>query len=86
MGDALWQAFLTRPLSTQSLATALASASADGHLQVWTSDANEEAQLDSLGVSGRFALPADGSAVVRLNGFTPNRAGYFAQTSVDQSS
>ena len=86
VGDALWQAFLTRPLSTQSFATALSSASADGHLQVWTSDASEEAQLDSLGVSGRFALPSDGSALVRLNGFTDNRAGYFAKTSVKQSS
>jgi hypothetical protein len=29
-------------------------------------------------------MPSDGSALVRLNGFTANRAGYFAETSVDQ--
>ena len=85
VGDALWQAFLSRPMSPEPLAHALSSGAAGGHLQVWTTDASEEAQLDSLGVSGRFVMPSDGSALVRLNGFTANRAGYFAETSVDQT-
>jgi hypothetical protein len=83
IGAAMWRAVLTRPWPLQPLATALADARDGGHLHVWSTQPEEEQGLDALGVSGAFRLPADGSPVVTFNGYTANRAGYFAKITQD---
>ena len=83
IGDALWSAVFTRPLPMEALSSAISSSVAGGHLQVWSADAGEETALTELGADGSFELPADGSPVVTLTGFTSNRAGYFAKKNVE---
>jgi hypothetical protein len=77
IGEALWSAVLTRGWSMQPMAAAMAQSADGGHLKVWSTQADEETQLNALGVAGDFVAPTDGSADVRLNGWTPNRVGYF---------
>jgi hypothetical protein len=82
IGSALWGAVLTRPWPVLAMATAMSTAVDGGHLQVWSPLPDEEAALGSLGVSGAFVTPTDATPQVTLNGFTANRAGYFATTDV----
>ena len=82
IGAALWDAVLTRPWPPQAMGAAIADSAAGGHLRVWSSDPKEEAELDELGVSGAFVPPTAQTPVVTLNGFSANRAGYFAKTNV----
>ena len=59
------------------------SAAVDGrHLQVWSARKDEQAALGALGVTGAFVAPTDADPRVTLNGFSANRAGYFATTDV----
>ena len=82
IGEALWAAVLTRPWPMSPMASAVARGATDGHLKVWSADPADETLLTSLGVAGNFTPPADGSAEVRLNGYSPNRVGFFIDKQV----
>ena len=57
---------------------------ADRHLQVYVRDATDQAILNQLGATGELDL-GERDALISMNGVTPSRAGYFADTSVDMS-
>jgi hypothetical protein len=78
IGTSLWQAFFTRPWPMRAMASAISGAAEDGHLQVWSGTQTEQEALQRLGVTGAVGFPDDGSPLVTINGFTANRAGYFA--------
>jgi hypothetical protein len=80
IGAALWDAVLTRPWPPQEMASTIAEAAGGGHLRVWSTKPLEERELASLGVSGAFDEPTATAPVVTLNGFSNNRAGYFASS------
>jgi hypothetical protein len=82
MGMALWYAVLSRPWPVEAMATATSEAVLGGHLQVWSAHTEEEQKLGALGVTGAFQMPTYDDPQVTLNGFSANRAGYFATTDV----
>jgi hypothetical protein len=86
IGDALWQAILQRPWPAQPMASALAGAADDRHLQIFAVDPEEQASFRDVGVTGDVRFADDDPPLVTLNGFTANRAGYFATTEVTSTS
>jgi len=85
IGDALWRATLTRPWPAAPMVSALSSATAGRHLQIWTNDPAEQAAFELLGATGAVRF-ADGDVpLVTLNGITANRAGYYAQVEVSSA-
>jgi hypothetical protein len=78
IGQALWGRFFTQPWPVRATADAIAGAVDDRHLQVWSRDPDEQATLADLGATGAPTMPGDGTPLVAFNGFTANRAGYFA--------
>jgi hypothetical protein len=84
-GTALWGALLSRPWPPQALATALSRAVKDRHLQVYATDPVQEQALTDLGATGGVRLSKGQPSLVVLQGFSDNRAGYFATTKVTSS-
>ncbi len=82
IGTAIWNAIQTRDVAGTALATALARASAERHLQVYSSDPQEEQLLSNLGVGGETVLGRN-PLFVSWIGLSANKAAYFAQRSVD---
>jgi hypothetical protein len=86
IGASLWDAVLSRPWPLREMATAMSAAIDGHHLQVWSANGGEQAALGPLGVTGAFVPPTDSEPRVTLNGFSANRAGYFASTDATVSS
>ena len=80
IGQALWQAVLTRELPGRGLGDAMATAVAARHFQVYSRDAGEERTLTGLGAAGRVGLGRNPLFVTRADD-TDNRVGYFVRTS-----
>jgi hypothetical protein len=82
IGNALWSAVLTRPLEPEPLLSGLGSSVAERHLQVYVRDEEDQALLRELDAAGEVDLgPND--VLVTTSGTTSNRAGFFAETSVE---
>lgn len=84
-GAVLWGALLSRPWPPQALATALGSSIADRHLQVYATDPAQEQSLTDLGAAGEVRFSTGQPSLVVLQGFSDNRAGYYATTRVTSS-
>jgi len=82
IATSLWQAMVTRPLSAESIGDAVSRATAERHLQVFSTDPLEEALLDELDASGRLAMPVNPLAV-SWSGFVGSRTGFFAEKAID---
>ena len=81
IGGVLWEAVLSRPLAADALTAAMSRSVAERHLQVYVRDTEDQAVLHELGATGEVEL-AEQDVMVTMNGNTPNRAGYFAETSI----
>ena len=81
IGGALWEAVLSRPMAADALTSAMSRSVAERHLQVYVRDTEDQAVLHELGATGEVEL-AERDVLVTMNGNTPNRAGYFAETSI----
>lgn len=84
IGGALWEAVLSRPLDPEALVSALSRSVAERHLQVYVRDREDQAVLHELGATGEVEL-GERDVMVTMSGITSNRAGYFAETSIDAS-
>jgi hypothetical protein len=84
IGGALWEAVLSRPLGANALGSAMSRSVAGRHLQVYVRDSEDQAMLHELGATGEMEL-GERDVMVTMSGITPNRAGYFAETSIDAS-
>jgi hypothetical protein len=81
IGEALMQAVLARPLAPSALAGALARATSERHLQLYSADPGEEELLRQLGASGQVELGPN-PLLVAWDGAVQSRAGYFADKSI----
>ena len=86
IGTALWGALLSRPPPPRALADAIARGAAERHFQVYSADPAQQETLAELGVAGEVSFSEDHPPLVVLQGFSDNRAGYFATTEVASSS
>ena len=84
IGGALWEAVLSRPLDPEALTSAMSRSVAERHLQVYVRDPEDRAMLHELGATGEVEL-GERDVMVTMSGITANRAGYFAETSIDAS-
>ena len=82
IGTAVWEAVQTRDVSGTAMAEALARASAERHLQVYSVHPEEEATLARLNVTGEAALGRNPLAVVWA-AMASNKVGYFTDRSID---
>jgi hypothetical protein len=81
IGEALLRATLERPVAPTAMASALARATSERHLQIYSTDPTEEELLRQLGASGELELGPD-PLLVAWDGATGSRAGYFAEKSI----
>ena len=81
IGEELMRAVLARPLAPSALASILARATSERHLQIYSIDPREEVLLRQLGASGRLELGPN-ALVVAWDGASSSRAGYFAEKSI----
>ncbi len=82
LAQALWRAALGRTPALRPFLGAISRASAERHLQVYSAHPEEEALLEELGVAG--AVPeTDHPLQVVWFGGSDNRAGYFAEKTVE---
>ena len=81
LGDAVWQAALTRPWPPAAMGSAIARAVDERHFQVYANAESEQGFLGELGATG---IPQFGSdpPLVTFNGISPSRVGYFIKRSV----
>jgi hypothetical protein len=82
IGAALWDAIQTRDGAGTSIASALARATAERHLQLYSVHPQEQAALSRLGVAGEASLGENPLYVVWV-GLSANKAAWFAERSVD---
>ncbi len=81
IGETLFHAVLSRSPSIGTLASGMAEAASQRHLQMYATDPSVQTVLSRLGVSGAVTL-APNPLMVAWDGATANRAGYFAQKQV----
>jgi len=82
IGTAVWLAVQERNVAGAAMAEGLARASAERHLQIYSTHPEEEAILGRLGVSGEATFGRNPLAVVWA-GTSDNKVGYFVERSVD---
>ena len=82
IGASLWDAVLTRPWPVQAMATAMSSAVDGGHLQVWSTRPGRAGSAGTARRDRSVRRTDRRRPAGDLNGFTANRAGYFATTDV----
>ena len=82
IGTALWDAIQTRDGAGTAVASALARATAERHLQLYSVHPQEQAALSRLGVTGEANLGKNPLYVVWV-GLSANKAAWFAERSVD---
>jgi hypothetical protein len=76
---AIWQGLLDRPLPGRPFADAMARATEEGHMLVYSAHPSEQRLLDELGATGRADL-GENPFFVTWFGATQARTGYFLQT------
>ena len=81
IGTAVWEAVQVRNVSGAAMAEALARASTERHLQVYSTHPEEEATLARLGVSGQAAFGRNPLSVVWA-ATSDNKVGYFVERSL----
>lgn len=81
IGAAMWGALLSRPIPPRPMGEAMARAARERHLQIYSTDPSEQAQLQTLGATGAIDVPED-PLMVSWFGGTASRAGYFAHKAV----
>jgi hypothetical protein len=82
IGTALWDAIQTRDGTGTAIASALARATAERHLQLYSVHPEEQAALSRLGATGEANLGKNPLYVV-WEGLSANKAAWFAERSVD---
>ncbi len=81
IGAAIWDTVLDRPIPPRPMGEAMVRAARERHLQIFSTDPDEEVQLQALGASGALDMP-ENPLMVSWFGGTLNRAGYFADKAV----
>jgi hypothetical protein len=81
VGSDMWTAALTRRPDPSALGEAVASGTREGHLAMFSTDADAQRTLERLGAAGRFVLGDHPLAVVWQDA-SASRAGYFAEHEV----
>ena len=82
IGTAVWEAVQERDVSGTAMAEALARASSERHLQIYSAHPEEEALLSRLNVAGEATLGRNPLAVVDL-ALTASKVGYFTSRAID---
>ena len=82
IATSLWQAMVTRPLDAQGIGSAVSRATAERHLQIYSTDPQQQSLLDGLDASGRIQMP-ENPLMVSWSGFVGSRTGFFAEKSID---
>jgi hypothetical protein len=82
LATAIWRALLRRTPPARALGEALSEAAAERHLQVYSTDPQEQALLAELGAAGELP-PTEHPLQVTWFGASDSRAGYFAEKEID---
>ncbi len=77
--EAVTERLLAGGWDEQAMAAALASAAAQGHIQLWMANPGEEERIDEIGIGGTFAVSGGDYLRPALQNFAATKLDYLAE-------